>query len=213
MKPLRAIFKKKPSSVFQRRLWAGLTDTHRSWLRLIVGVIGVAMLVWLFPRESMTEYSGWRAGMVAPREVIAPFSFNVRTGDIELENARARARVSVAPVVRTVPNVAEEQERRLTEFLRVSVQFAKQPSAAIPDTAFPLPQELIHQSTLQWLASDRNVNMARTITLPVLRRIFELGVTSVDDAGQLRDYFDRRQTLLGEDTPPEQVTFVDDSGA
>ncbi len=212
LKQLRALFTKRHTSVFRRSRWAGLTDAHRNWIRAFVGVIGVVMLVWLFPRESMTEFSGWRAGMVAPREVIAPFTFNVRTGDIELENARARARVSVAPAVRALPEVVVEQERRLTEFLRVSAQFARQPATAIPDTAFPLPQELIHQSTLHWLTRDANVAMARTLTLPVLRRIFEQGVTSVDDAGQLRDYFDRRQALLGADTPPEQVMLINDSG-
>lgn len=194
---------------FYRRRWRDrITETHLRWLRAIIALAGIGMIVWLFPRESTTEFSGWREGMVAPREVIAPFSFNVRTNEVELEQRRARARVSVMPVVRAMPEAAVEQEDRLMDFLQLADDAATGRSAALPDTALPLPREHLHASTLSWLSDRNHVVLARRIAPAVLRNVFQQGVLSVEDETHIRNYFARRANILSEETLPEQVAYI-----
>ena len=202
---LRAFVSRESSSSLSKRLHARLTEGHRRWLRAIIAVIGVAMLTWLFPRESTSEYSGWREGMVAPREVIAPFSFNVRTGDVELEENRARARVSVPPVIRPLLDVEVDQLDRLATFLELVGELS--PGASLPDTSLPISREELHETTVAWLVTDGQLGLARRIAPAVLRAIYEQGVLDGDGAGQVRNYFDRREKLLGNELLPELVSY------
>ena len=209
----RLIGRERSESRFRHSLGKRLEKSPRTrtfarrFLRVLIALGAVAMLTWLFPQERTTEFSSWREGMVAPREVIAPFSFNVRKNDVELDQERARARSSVAPVVR-LSAVGSEEEARLMRFLKT----VDESGGVAEDSAFHARGRLYGQ-TLHWLNSDgrNNIAIARQIAPDVLRTIYGEGVLSVDDAAQLEDLFKRRSDKLGGVSPlPEQVTVVRD---
>lgn len=166
------------------------------------------MVVWLFPRERTTEFSTWREGMVAPREVIAPFTFNVRKNDIELEQERARARALVPPVVRRDPYVAGDEEGRVLRLIETAIGSTN----VVTDSAF-LARGRLSQNALQWLRArpGGNVAIAQSIVPGVLDSLYGTGMLSPDDAAQLEDYFHRRAGRLGAGAPAaNDVSFIAD---
>lgn len=180
--------------------------SHRRLIRFIIASVAVVMIAWLFPRERTTEFSSWREGMVAPREVIAPFSFNVRKNEVELEQERALARSIVSPLVREDSHVGREEQERLVAFLEGEPE-----SLRVVAESVLLARGRLFQQTVQWLrASGReNITLARRIGAPVLQDLYHEGVLSADDAAQLEDYFRRRHEKLGAAAPPiDQVSVI-----
>ena len=192
-------------SPWQRRL----RSFQLSWLRIMIGVVAVAAITWLFPREGTTEYSSWREGMVAPHDVIAPFLFNVRKNEVELEYDRARERSRVDPVVQRVPEVADDNIARLARFLTIVAESTE----VTPDT-LSLPLDLIHQQTIQWLRKGPkdNISLARAYAPTILQSAYDDGVLPSRDIGQLQTYFRRRAVRFGDEALPERVDLIDEDG-
>jgi len=210
LRRLERFRQESPTTRLRRPWYQRLGEAHRHWLRIVLAAAVVFSLVWLFPRERTSEFSSWREGMVAPRDVIAPFSLNVRKNDVELEQDRARARNTVAPVVRYDPTVGEQERVRLMRFL----QTVAGPSEALGDTV-PLPRDQLHQQTIQWLLARPGTNraLARRIAPVILARIYDQGALSNDQSAQLRDYFRRRADKLGDEALPDQVAYIGPDGS
>ncbi|HNZ39185.1 MAG TPA: HDIG domain-containing protein [Candidatus Latescibacteria bacterium] len=173
----------------RRSLRGRLTEEYRKYLRILVGLVGIGLFMALFPRERMNEYSSWREGMVAPREVIAPFSFNVRKNPLELETERRKARNSVPPVMRMDPLVGLRNRRRVERFLD-SLAGNPPPAAGTVSVSGIRP----NRNAIQWLKAGggRNLGIARTVLVPVLERVYERGVVPVEDWQFLKEIVQRK---------------------
>ena len=195
-----------------RKQWrASFARRHVRALRLLIGLAAVPALVWLFPQERSTEYGGWREGMVAPRDVIAPFDFYVYKNDVELEHERALRRLNIPPVMRPVEGVREQRSRMALAFLDLQ---PADDGTVVDSTEFP--RDRLSEYTLQWLARrPENRALARSIVPVALGQIYRSGLISVEDANQIRTLFQRRTDMLapGEAAPPERLTLVENGGA
>ncbi len=204
---LLAIF--RPNSPFEHEdAWKRrLKSIQRTWFRAVIGLVATAAIVWLFPSEGTTEYSSWRIGMVAPRDVIAPFLFNVRKNETELAQDRAREQSRVDPVVVPISGEPANSMSRLERFLSNLAKSA----VAVPDSG-SLHLDLIHESTTDWLLSESsdNVALAREYARAVLEPIYADGVISGDHSGEFRVYFRTRATRFGDEALPERVNIVTD---
>jgi cyclic-di-AMP phosphodiesterase PgpH len=180
-----------------------------TYFRVATWVVGTVMLVWLFPRESTSEYSSWREGMVAPHAVIAPFKFSVRRNDIELEEARSRARDQVPPVIERDGLITREQQERLLRF----VLLLSDPDGMEADSLqFPLSR--VYEPTLTWLQdSTQHPKLARRLIPRVLRAVYRTGLISVEDHGLIRDLYARRTRRLAPGAKAvQQITRAVDGG-
>ncbi len=183
---------------------------HARLLRTLTALLGIALITSLFPLERSTEFSNWREGMVAPRDVIAPFRFYVRKGEVELEQERALRRVQVPPVLRIDPTIATEQEILVLSFVE-----ARQGPEDVPEDTTQFPRDRLSEQTLQWLSEAlENMELVREVIPPTMRQIYQHGVLSSEDIGRVREYFQRRRELSprSEPTQPERVAVIQPDG-
>ncbi|MBL7073937.1 HDIG domain-containing protein [candidate division KSB1 bacterium] len=108
---IRSIFTKRGEEEKQRRV-------HR-WEWLSKGAIGVGLalfLVLLFPRGKSFQFADLKLGSVAPKEIIAPFDFEILKSDEELEKDRQEAREKVHPVFNWDMDIRPRQLKQLENF-------------------------------------------------------------------------------------------------
>ena len=192
-----------------RRRHSGLERFARGHLGIFRGLIAVAaagLMISLFPQERTSEYTGWRAGMVAAHDVKASFTFFVRKNDVELEQDRDLARTNVAPVLRLDPNIGREEQERLMLFLR---SWQNPAPGAEEGDSLAFPRGRLSERTLEWLAlSEDSVALPLKIAPRVLQRIYGEGTISTEEAHQVRDYFARRERLPVEAREPDRVSLA-----
>ena len=181
-------------------------ERHAGALRLLIGLAAVPLFVWLFPQERSTEYGGWREGMVAPRDVIAPFDFYVYKNGLELEQERAVRRLTVPPVLALHTEIPAQRTALLHSFL----QSTRDTVSPAQDTD-SFPRDRLSDHTMEWLAlSTDNIATAIAISPMVIEQTYRGGLISIEDATNVKSIFLRRRDIVsvGEPVPPERVMVV-----
>jgi putative nucleotidyltransferase with HDIG domain len=101
--------------------------------RILIVLATSAVLVLSFPWEKTTEYAHLTVGSVVPKEIIAPFDFEVLKNPTDLEQERLAARRSVNPVFVRSDSIASSAKLRfdrLWDAIRnISVTYKQQPGS------------------------------------------------------------------------------------
>jgi hypothetical protein len=87
-------------------------------LRILLVILLAITIRLLFPVASTPEFPEFEVGMVAPKDVVSPFSYNVYKSPEELASEKEKQAGTVLPVLEFIPDVLDSALARVDRFFQ-----------------------------------------------------------------------------------------------
>ena len=170
--------KAKLRKVQRRRIWK---RWGRRLVRIVLGLIVVALLTWLFPTRKTQEFSDLKEGMISDREIIAPFDFPVRKSETELARDRKEARKRVPLLLRYDEAVETKALAALDTLFADVVRTAGANASGMPETVGAKSREWkLFEPTVRFLlqigAKWSEAETFKQVCKNILTDLYDVGV-------------------------------------